>query len=152
MKKSTPKRAGAPPGLRHPHDRGVQDAAQASGRLRADYGIAWSRRRQGAGGDHAGAKRCFGSLQREWTANRRAATRQAARDAGIDSLERVDHSRRKPAYLGSVSPNASEKIAQAASACVRFHLTTTLRAYPGLYGCPPRSRHAGGQGTAHGVW
>jgi putative transposase len=48
--------------------------------------------RQGDCLDKAVAERFFGSLKREWTATRRYATRQDARDAGIDYIERFYNS------------------------------------------------------------
>ena len=48
-----------------------------------------------------------------------------ARDDVIDSIEMCSNSWRTPSYLGYVSPNAYEKLAQAVSFCVRFYLTNT---------------------------
>jgi putative transposase len=102
------------PGLMHHSDRGAQYAAQAYRRLLSDDGIECSMSRKGDCLDKAVAERFFGSVKREWTANRRYATRQDARDDVIDDIERFYNSRRQHSYLGYVSPNEYEKIAQAA--------------------------------------
>jgi putative transposase len=81
---------------------------------------------KGDGLDQAVAERFFGSLTRERTSTRSYRTRQEARDDVIDAIEMFDNSWRKHASLGYVSPHAYENIAQAASCCVRFHLTTSV--------------------------
>jgi putative transposase len=53
-------------------------------------------------------------LKRERTSKRYYVTRQEARDDIIDYIEMCSNSWRKHSYLGYVSPNAYEKIAQAA--------------------------------------
>jgi transposase InsO family protein len=69
---------------------------------------------KGEGLDHAVAERFFGSLKRERTSQRYDVTRQEARDDLIDYLEVFSNSWRKHSSLGYVSPNAYEKMAQAA--------------------------------------
>ena len=101
-------------GLIHHSDRGSQYAAHAYRGLLADNGIRCSMSRKGDCLDNAVAERFFGSLKREWTANRFYATHQEARDDVIDYIERFYNSRRKHSYLGYVSPNEYEKIAQVA--------------------------------------
>ena len=64
--------------------------------------------------DNAVAERFFGSLKRERTSQRYYMTRQEARDDVVDYIEMFYNSWRKHSYLGYVSPNAYEKIAQAA--------------------------------------
>lgn len=64
--------------------------------------------------DHAVAERFFGSLKRERTAHGHDATRQEARDDVIDDIEMFYNSRRKHSYLGYVSPNEYEALAQVA--------------------------------------
>jgi putative transposase len=118
-------------GLMHQSARGSQYASHASRELVADHGLACRMSGKGDGLDHAVAERCFGSVKRERTSKRSYRTRHEARDDILDSIERFSNSWRKPAYLGYVSPNAYENIAQAASCCVRFHLTTTALC-PGL--------------------
>ncbi len=112
-------------GLIHHSDRGSQYASHAYRGVLADKGMVCSMRGKGDGLDHAVAERFFGSLKRERTSKRSYATRQEARDDLIDSIEMFTNSWRQHAYLGYVSPNAYEKIARAASFCVRFSLTTT---------------------------
>jgi putative transposase len=101
-------------GLLHHSARGSQYARHAYRGLLSKHGMACSRSRKGDGVDNAVAERFFGSLQREWTGDRFYATRQAARDDVIEYIERFYNSRRKHSSLGYVSPNAYEKIAQAA--------------------------------------
>ena len=114
-------------GLIHQSDRGAQYASHASRGLLAEHGIACSMRGKGDGLDQAVAERFFGSVQRERTSKRYYRTRQEARDDIIDYIEMFYNRWRKHSSLGEVSPKAYEKIARAASWCVRFHLTTTLR-------------------------
>jgi transposase InsO family protein len=101
-------------GLLHHADRGSQDASHTSQDMLATHGIVCRMRRQGACLDNAVAERCFGRLNREWTAHRSDATRQEARDEMIASIEMFYHSRRKHSYLGYVSPNAYEQCARVA--------------------------------------
>lgn len=101
-------------GLIHHSDRGSQYASHAYRGLLSKQGIRCSMSRKGDCLDNAVAERFFGSLKREWTTNQSYATRQEARDEVIDYIERFYNSRRKHSYLGYVSPNAYEKIAQAA--------------------------------------
>jgi transposase InsO family protein len=98
-------------GLIHHSDRSSQYARHAYRGLLCKHGIEGSMSRKGDCLDNAVAERFFGSLQREWTGHRFYATRQEARDDMIDYIERFSNSRRKHSYLGSVSPNAYEKIA-----------------------------------------
>jgi hypothetical protein len=112
-------------GLIHHSARGSQYARHADREIWADHGIACSMSGKGACLDKAVAERFFGSLKRERTSQRYYLTRQEARDDSIAYIEMVYNSWRKHSYLGYVSPNAYEKIAQAASLCVRFYLTTT---------------------------
>jgi transposase InsO family protein len=101
-------------GLIHHSDRGSQYASHASRAMLADQGIACSLSGKGDGLDNAVAERFFGSLKRERTSKRYYRTRQAARDDIIDYIEMFYNSWRKHSYLGYVSPNEYEKIAQAA--------------------------------------
>jgi putative transposase len=112
-------------GLIHHSDRGSQYASHAYRSLLAEYGIECSMRGKGDCLDNAVAERFFGSLKREPTSKRYYRTRQEARDEVIDDIAMFYNSWRKHSYLGSVSPNAYEKIARAAAFCVRFYLTTT---------------------------
>jgi hypothetical protein len=110
----------------HHRARGRPYACPASrGRL-ADHGGQGRRRRQGAGLEHAVAARCLGSWKRARTAHRAYATRQDARDEGIDAIEMFAKSRRQHASLGDVSPTAYETMVQVAYLTVRFYLTTTV--------------------------
>jgi putative transposase len=101
-------------GLRHHSDRGSQYACQAYRGLLAAHGVQGSLSRKGDCLEHAVAERFLGSVKRERTAHRYYAPRQEARDDVIDYIERFSNSRRKHSYLGYVSPNAYEKIAQVA--------------------------------------
>lgn len=101
-------------GLMHHSDRGSQYACHAYRGLLADNGVQCRMSRKGDCLDHAGAERFLGSLKRERTAHRAYATRQEARDDVIDDIEMFYKSRRKHSYLGYVSPNEYEKIAQVA--------------------------------------
>jgi putative transposase len=101
-------------GLMHQSDRGSQYASHAYRGLLAEHGIVCSMRGKGDCLDHAVAERFFGSLKRERTSKRSYLTRQEARDDIIDYIEMCSNSWRKHSYLGYVSPNAYEKIAEAA--------------------------------------
>jgi putative transposase len=114
-----------PPGLVHHRARGAQYARHASRALRADHGMPCRMRGKGDGLDTAVAERCFGRGQRERPSKRSYRTRPEARDDVLEYLERFSNRGRPQASLGYGSPQAYEKIAQAASFCVRFHLTTT---------------------------
>ena len=93
--------------------------------------------------DQAVAARFCGSVKRERTSKRAYVTRQEARDDVSDYIAMFYHSWRQHSSLGYVSPQAYEKIAQAASFCVRFHLTTTCvrvpSARPAAVRLPPPS-------------
>jgi putative transposase len=69
---------------------------------------------QGECGAKAVAERCFGSLKRERTSPRYEVTRQEARADVVDYIAMCSTRWRKHSYLGYVSPNAYENIAQAA--------------------------------------
>jgi putative transposase len=101
-------------GLLHQSARGSPYACHAYRGLLAEHGIACSMSGKGECLDNAGAERCFGSLKRERTSKRYYRTRQEARADIIDSIEMFYNRWRKHSYLGDVSPNAYEKIAQAA--------------------------------------
>jgi putative transposase len=101
-------------GLIHHSDRGSQYAGHAYRAILADHGIACSMSGKGECLDNAVAERFFGSLKRERTSKRYYLTRQEARDDLIDYIEMFYNSWRKHSYLGYVSPNEYEKIAQAA--------------------------------------
>jgi transposase InsO family protein len=101
-------------GLIHHSDRGSQYASHAYRELLADHGIECSMSGKGECLDKAVAERFFGSLKRERTSKRYSRTRQEARDDVIDYIEMFYNSWRKHSYLGYVSPNEYEKIAQAA--------------------------------------
>jgi transposase InsO family protein len=101
-------------GLMHHSDRGSQYAGHAYRESLADHGIACSMSGKGDCLDNAVAERFFGSLKRERTSKRYYLTRQEARDDIIDYIEMFYNSWRKHSYLGYVSPNECEKIAQAA--------------------------------------
>jgi transposase InsO family protein len=101
-------------GLLHHSDRGSQYASHAYRSLLAEHGIACSMSSKGECLDNAVAERFFGSLKRERTSQRYYGTRQEARDDVVDYIEMFYNSWRKHSYLGYVSPNAYENIAQAA--------------------------------------
>jgi transposase InsO family protein len=101
-------------GLMHHSDRGCQYASHAYRELLATHGIACSMSGKGDGLDNAVAERFVGSLKRERTSKRYDRTCQEARDDVIDYIELFYNRWRKHSYLGYVSPNAYEKIAQAA--------------------------------------
>jgi transposase InsO family protein len=101
-------------GLIHHSDRGSQYASQAYRGLLAAHGIECSMSGKGDSLDNAVAARFFGRLKCERTAKRSYRTRQEARDDIIDYIEMFYNSWRKHSYLGYVSPNAYEKIVQAA--------------------------------------
>jgi transposase InsO family protein len=101
-------------GLLHHSDRGSQYASHAYRSLLAEHGIACSMSGKGECLDNAVAERFFGSLKRERTSQRYYGTRQEARDDVVDYIEMFYNSWRKHSYLGYVSPNAYENIAQAA--------------------------------------
>lgn len=101
-------------GLIHHSDRGSQYACHAYRRLLAEHGVQCSMSGKGECLDNAVAERFFGSLKRERTSTRHYATRQAARDDVIDYIEMFYNSWRRHSYLGYISPNAYEKIAQVA--------------------------------------
>ena len=75
--------------------------------------------------DNAVAERFCGSLKRERMALRPYATRQEAREDVVDYIAMFSNSTRFHSYLGYVSPNDYEGVAQVASLNVRFSLTTT---------------------------
>jgi putative transposase len=62
--------------------------------------------------DNAVAERFFGSLKGERTAQRHYATRQEARDDVVEYIEMFYNSTRLHSYLGYVSPNEYEGLAQ----------------------------------------
>jgi putative transposase len=101
-------------GLLHHSDRGSQYASHAYRSLLAEHGIACSMSGKGECLDNAVAERFFGSLKRERTSQRYYVTRQEARDDVVDYIEMFYNSWRTHSYLGYVSPNAYENIAQAA--------------------------------------
>ncbi len=101
-------------GLIHHSDRGSQYACHAYRGLLAEHGIECSLSGKGECLDNAVAERFFGSLKRERTSQRYYRTRQEARADIIDYIEMFYNSWRKHSYLGYVSPNEYEKIAQAA--------------------------------------
>lgn len=101
-------------GLTHHSDRGSQYASHAYRGILADHGIVCSMSGKGECLDNAVAERFFGSLKRERTSKRYYRTRQEARADVIDYIEMFYNSWRKHSYLGYVSPNEYEKIAQAA--------------------------------------
>lgn len=101
-------------GLIHHSDRGSQYASHAYRGILADHGIVCSMSGKGECLDNAVAERFFGSLKRERTSKRYYRTRQEARADVIDYIEMFYNSWRKHSYLGYVSPNEYEKIAQAA--------------------------------------
>jgi putative transposase len=101
-------------GLIHHSDRGSQYACHAYRELLTDHGIACSMSGKGDCLDNAVAERFFGSLKRERTSKRYYLTRQEARDDIINYIEMFYNSWRKHSYLGYVSPNVYEKLAQAA--------------------------------------
>ena len=103
-----------PTGLVHHSDRGSQYASYAYRELLAAHGIVCSMSGKGDCLDNAVAERFFGSLKRERTSKYSYRTRQEARDDVIDYIEMCSNSWRKHSSLGYVSPNAYEKIAQAA--------------------------------------
>jgi len=103
-----------PTGLVHHSDRGSQYASHAYRDLLAAHGIVCSMSGKGDCLDNAVAERFFGSLKRERTSQCSYRTRQEARDDVIDYIEMFYNSWRKHSYLGYVSPNAYEKIAQVA--------------------------------------
>jgi transposase InsO family protein len=131
-------------GLRPPSDRGSPYAWVAYLPLRAEHGLRCSMSRLGEGLAQAGAERFCGSVNGERPAPRHYATRQAARDEVIESIELFDHSPRWHSYWGYVSPKHFERLAKGAALRVRFSLTTTqpshhlLRAWLPLMG-PVRS-------------
>jgi putative transposase len=101
-------------GLMHHADRGRQYAGQAYQRLLEAHDLHGRMSRKGDCLDHAVAERFFGSLKRKRTAHGHDATRQEARDDVIDDIEMFYNSRRKHSYLGYVSPNEYEALAQVA--------------------------------------
>jgi putative transposase len=101
-------------GVIHHSDRGSQYASHAYRGLLAEHGLVCSMSGKGECLDNAVAERFFGSLKRERTSQRYYRTRQAARADIIDYIEMFYNSWRKHSYLGYVSPNEYEKIAQAA--------------------------------------
>jgi transposase InsO family protein len=101
-------------GLIHHSDRGSQYASHAYREFLADHGIECSMSGKGDCLDNAVAERFFGSVKRERTSKRYYRTRQEARDDLIDYIEMFYNSWRKHSYLGYVSPNEYEQIAQAA--------------------------------------
>jgi transposase InsO family protein len=101
-------------GLIHYSDRGSQYASHAYRELLADHGLVCSMSGKGDCLDNAVAERFCGSLKRERTSKRYYRTRQEARDDIIGYIEMFYNSWRQYSYLGYVSPNAYEKIAQVA--------------------------------------
>lgn len=96
-------------GLLHQADRGRQYASHPYRSRLADHGMICRMSGKGDGLDQAVAERWFGRLQREWPLHYEYATRQEAKDDILAYSEMVYHSRRKPSYLGDVSPNDYEK-------------------------------------------
>ncbi len=101
-------------GLLHHADRGSQDAGHDSQHLLATDGIRCRMRRKSACLDHAVAERFLGSLKRERTDLRPYVTRQAASADVVDDIEMFYHSKRLHSYVGYVSPNAYEVLANVA--------------------------------------
>ena len=101
-------------GLMHQSDRGSQYASHVSRELLADRGIVCRMSGKGDCLDKAVAERFFGRVKRARTSKRYYRTRQDARDAIIDDIEMFYNRWRTHASLGYVSPNAYEKIVQAA--------------------------------------
>jgi putative transposase len=101
-------------GLLHHSDRGSPYASPAYRSILAEPGSACSMSGKGECLDNAVAERFLGRLKRERTSQRYYVRRQEARDDLIDYTEMFSTSWRKHSYLGDISPNAYEKIAQAA--------------------------------------
>jgi hypothetical protein len=80
-------------------------------------------RTTGACLDNAVAARFCGRLKGDRMALQHAVTRQAAREDGVDDIERFYNSPRLHSSLGDVSPNDDEGLAKGASLRVRYYLT-----------------------------
>jgi len=72
-------------------------------------------------------ERCFGSCKRARPVPRPYATRQEARDDGMNALARCSNSTRTPSSLGDLSPHEGGAVTQVAEWRVRFYWTTILR-------------------------
>ena len=101
-------------GLMPYSDRGSQYACQAYQQLLAAHGICCSMSAKGECLENAVAERFFGSLKGERTSLRHYATRQEARADVVDYIEMFYNSTRLHSYLGYVSPNDYERLAQVA--------------------------------------
>jgi transposase InsO family protein len=101
-------------GLLHHSDRGSQYASHAYQGVLAAHGIRCRMSGTGECLDHAVAERFFGSLTQARTSHSDDATRQEAKDDIMAYIEMFYHSTRLHAYLGYVSPNDYEGLANAA--------------------------------------
>lgn len=107
-------RRGPTTGLMHHSDRGSQYACHAYQRLLTTCGIRCSMSRKSECLDNAVAERFFGSLKRERTDLRHYVTRQEARVDIVDYIEMFYNSKRLHSYLGYVSPQDYEVLADVA--------------------------------------
>jgi putative transposase len=96
-------------GVLHHTDRGSQYAAGAYQALLAAHGMTASMSRTGDCWDNAVAESFFASLKRELMTGTRWATRDAARTAVFDYIERWYNRERRHSSLGYLSPVAYER-------------------------------------------
>jgi putative transposase len=98
-----------PPGLIHHSDRGSQYASHDYQKLLKQHGMIGSMSRKGNCWDNAPVERFFGSLKREWTANRWYRTRQEAIADVREYVAVYYNSRRLHSTLGYTTPMNYEK-------------------------------------------
>jgi transposase InsO family protein len=103
------------PGLLHHSDRGVQYAAQEYRTLLAQHGMVASMSRRGNCWDNAVAESFFATLRRELEGPRTWPTRDAARGAIFDFIERWYNRQRRHSRLGYQCPVAYEAALDAAA-------------------------------------
>jgi putative transposase len=103
------------PGLLHHSDRGVQYAAQEYRALLTQHGMVASMSRRGDCWDNAVAESFFATLRRELEGPRTWPTRDAARGALFDFIERWYNRQRRHSRLGYQSPVTYEAALNAAA-------------------------------------
>jgi putative transposase len=100
------------PGMIHHSDRGCQYASHVYRAVLAAAGITCSMSRKGDCWDNAVAESFFATFRAELSDHCRWETRDAARTAIHDFIERFYNRQRRHSYLGYISPVAFETLAE----------------------------------------
>ena len=107
-------RRGKPDALLHHSDQGSHySSEQVQARL-ADHGVSCSMSRSGTVWDNAAMQSVFASLKTERTARKVYRTRDQARAAVFDTIERFYNPRRRHSTIGYLSPMEFERKAASA--------------------------------------